>query len=100
LRFAGSFAPRSLAKGETTDHEFRDVLLYDLDRDGKLDLLAAGHVSHKLIVWPGSGKPGFGQAFGAPREIDFPGKGPRALLPISGRIGVAFFDSNEFGWLE
>ncbi len=99
FRFSGAHRTGTPKKGETTADEIRDVLVHDLDGDGKLDLLAAGHVSHKVIVWSGTGRAGFGEAFGPPRAIAFPGKGPRTLLPVGGRIAVGLFDSNELTWL-
>lgn len=98
FRFNGSYRTGTSKKGETTADELRDVLLHDIDGDGTLDLLAAGHVSHKVILWQGTGRPGFGQAFGPPISHLFPGKGPRALLPLGKRIAVGMFDSNEWLW--
>lgn len=99
FRYEGSVHTLTNAPGETTADELRDVLLTDLDGDGKLDLLAAAHVSHKVILWRGTGQTGFHQAFAAPREILFPGKGPRALHPTKDGIAVAFYDSAEYGVL-
>jgi len=98
FRFDGSFATDTRQAGESTADELRDVLLQDVDGDGKLDLLAAGHVSHKVILWRGTGQPGYGQAFGPPQSQSFPGKGPRTLLPIGQRIAVGLFDANEWTW--
>jgi hypothetical protein len=98
LRFAGSFSTDTRLPGESTADELRDVLLHDVDGDGHLDLLAAGHVSHKVILWRGTGKTGFGQAFGPPQSQIFPGKGPRTLLAVGGRIAVGLFDANEWTW--
>jgi hypothetical protein len=100
FRFAGSWRPGTAKKGETTADEIRDVLLHDVDGDGKLDLLAACHVSHKVVQWAGTGRGEFGKAFGAARTRVFPGQGPRTLLPVGGRIAVGLFDSNELQWLE
>lgn len=47
FRFDGSFGTDTRLPGESTADEIRDVLLHDVDGDGRLDLLAAGHVSHK-----------------------------------------------------
>jgi hypothetical protein len=99
FRFIGAHQPGTPRKGEATADEIRDVLLHDMDGDGHLDLLAACHISHKVVIWPGTGLSGFGQAFGGPKTISFPGKGPRTLLPVSGRIAVGLFDSNELMWL-
>jgi hypothetical protein len=100
FRFAGSFRPGTAKKGETTADEIRDVLLTDADGDGKLDLAAACHLSHKVVLWRGTGNLAFGAAFNDRRVLEFPGKGPRALHPLDGGIGVAFFGSNEFGVLK
>lgn len=99
FRFIGGHQPGTAKRGETTADEIRDVLLHDTDGDGRLDLLAACHVSHKVVIWPGTGRAGFGQAFGPPKTIAYPGQGPRTLLPIGGRIAVGLFDSNELLWL-
>ncbi|MBK9169537.1 MAG: VCBS repeat-containing protein [Bryobacterales bacterium] len=99
LQFAGSFRPGTPKKGETTADEIRDILLTDADGDGKLDLVAACHVSHKVVLWRGTGSFEFGAAFAGRRALEFPGKGPRALHPLDGGIGVAFFGSSEFAVL-
>jgi hypothetical protein len=99
FRFIGAHQPGTPRKGETTADEIRDVLLHDVDGDGKLDLLAACHISHKVVIWPGTGRMGFGQAFGRPKTHWFPGQGPRSLLPVSSRIAVGLFDSDELLWL-
>lgn len=98
LRFAGSHRPGTPRKGETTADEIRDVLLHDVDGDGKLDLLAACHVSHKVVAWLGTGGKAYGKAFGEPKTVVFPGQGPRTLLPVAGRIAVGLYDSNELLW--
>jgi hypothetical protein len=98
FRFDGSFGTDTRLPGESTADEIRDVLLHDVDGDGRLDLLAAGHVSHKVVLWRGTGRLGFGQAFGPPQSRAFPGKGPRALLAVGDRIAVALFDSDEWSW--
>jgi hypothetical protein len=99
FRFIGAHQPGTFKTGETTADEIRDVLLHDMDQDGKLDLLAACHVSHKVVIWPGTGRTDFGHAFGPPKTLAFPGQGPRTLLPVSGRIAVGLFDSHELLWL-
>lgn len=98
FRFDGTFSTDTRQPGESTADELRDVLLQDVDGDGKLDLLAAGHVSHKVIVWRGTGRSGFGQAFAPAQSRSYPGKGPRALLAVGGRIAVGLFDANEWTW--
>lgn len=95
----GSARSLTVARGETTGDEFRDVLLSDIDGDGKLDLMAAAHISHKVVLWRGTGNRNFGQAFGAAVEFSFPGKGPRALARTKGGIAIAFYDSAEWGVL-
>lgn len=96
FRFGGSYRPGTEKKGETTADEIRDVLLYDEDGDGLLDLAATCQLSHKLVRWRGSGSSEFGQAFHS-RQVDvFPGKGPRSLAALKSGLAVAFFDSNEF----
>jgi len=100
FRFAGAWRPGTAKKGETTADEIRDVLLHDVDGDGKLDLLAACHVSHKVVQWTGTGRCEFGKAFGETRTRMFPGQGPRTLLPVGERIAVGLYDSNELQWLE
>ena len=77
-------------------HEFRDVLLTDVDKDGRPDLVAAALASHHVLVWRGTGETRYGHAFGPPGALSFPGKGPRALAPYRNGLGVALFDSNEF----
>jgi hypothetical protein len=99
FRHEGSFRTQTIAAGETTGDEIRDVLLTDVDGDGKLDLLAAGHVSHKVILWQGTGEGGFARAFGEPLELQFAGKGPRSLARVAGGVAVALYDSNEFATL-
>jgi len=100
FRFAGSFRPGTPKQGEATADEIRDVLLTDADGDGKLDLAAACHVSHKVVLWRGTGDLAFGAAFRDRRVLEFPGKGPRALHPLGGGIGVAFYRSSEFAVLR
>lgn len=96
-RFAliGSYSPATPQKGETTADEIRDVHLRDLNGDGKLDLIAACHVSHKVVIWMGTGDAHFGKGFRNPRTIVFAGKGPRAIATFDSRIAVALFDANE-----
>jgi len=96
FRHLGSFRTQTVVPGETTGDEIRDVLLTDIDGDGKLDLLAAAHVSHKVILWRGTGDVRFGRAFGPAREITFAGKGPRALARTKNGIAVAFYDTSHF----
>lgn len=96
FQFVGSYSPGTPAAGEATGDEIRDVLLYDDDGDGRLDLAAVCHLSHKLARWRGTGSAEFGKAF-ADRSIDeFPGKGPRSLTGLKTGLGVVFYDSNEF----
>jgi hypothetical protein len=95
----GSMRTLTVAHGETTADEIRDVLLKDIDGDGILDLLAAAHVSHKVIFWRGTGNAAFNQTFAPPVELSFPGKGPRALDLTARGLAVAFYDSAEFGIL-
>jgi hypothetical protein len=65
----GSFSPETPRKGETTADEIRDVHLCDLNGDGKLDLIAACHVSHKIVTWLGTGDIyGLARYFGIPRR--------------------------------
>jgi hypothetical protein len=96
FRHHGSFRTKTVVPGETTGDEIRDVFLTDVDGDGTLDLLAAGHVSHKVILWKGTGDVRFGSAFGPPHELTFAGKGPRALARTADGIAVAFYDTAEF----
>jgi hypothetical protein len=91
----GSFSPGTPKKGETTADEIRDVYLRDLDGDGKLDLVAACHISHKVVVWKGSGDLRFGKAFRDPKVAMYPGKGPRAIATAGAKMAIALFDSNE-----
>lgn len=97
FEFAGSVSPETVRAGESTADEIRDVLLADVDGDGRLDLLAAGHVSHKVVWWEGTGKVGFGEAFRNRRVLELPAKGPRALAADGERIVVALYDSDELG---
>lgn len=98
FRFHGSYRTGTPKKGETTADEIRDVLLHDVDGDGILDLLAAGHVSHKVITWRGTGRTGYGEAFEPPQFTLFPDKGPRTLLPFGKRVAVGMYDSSEWLW--
>jgi hypothetical protein len=95
FRFNGSYLTGTRHAGEATEDEIRDVMLFDADQDGKLDLLAACHISHKVITWAGTGNTDFGRGFREPAVQEFPGKGPRALIDLGGRIAVALFDANE-----
>lgn len=96
-RFAlvGSFSPDTPQKGETTADEIRDVYLRDLDGDGRLDLVAACHISHKVVIWKGTGDLTYGNAFRDRKEIMYPGKGPRAIASTGDKLAVALFDSNQ-----
>ncbi len=100
FRFVGAHGPGTPRAGESTADEIRDVLLHDTDGDGRLDLLAACHVSHKVVMWRGTGLTAFGKAFAEPRTVLYPGQGPRALLPLAGRIAVALYDTNELLWWQ
>lgn len=93
--FSGSYSPVTQHKGEMTADEIRDVLVHDFDGDKIPDILAACHVSHKVVLWKGTGDTRFGRGFAAPREWTYPGKGPRALIPAPNGLAVALFDSNE-----
>jgi len=97
FEYSGSFSPGTVRAGESTADEIRDVLLADVNRDGVLDLLAAGHVSHKVVWWEGTGIVGFGAAFAHRRVLEMPGKGPRALADDGERVMVALYDSDEIG---
>lgn len=96
FRFAGSYSPGTPKKGEMTADEIRDLLLYDEDGDGILDLAAVCHVSHKLVRWRGTGSGEFGQAFRDRETVLFEGKGPRSLSRLVEGLAVAFYDSSEF----
>ncbi|WP_165243695.1 FG-GAP repeat domain-containing protein [Paludisphaera soli] len=96
FRFAGSYTPGTPKTGEATADEIRDVLLYDEDGDGVLDLAAACHLSHKLVRWRGSGDPAFGAGFVDRDVVEFPGRGPRSLVALPGGLGVAFYDVSKF----
>jgi hypothetical protein len=98
--FIGSFSPDTPQKGETTADEIRDVYLRDLDKDGRLDLVAACHVSHKVVIWKGTGDLSIGKAFQDRKEITYPGKGPRAIASTGDKLAVALFDSNELVILD
>jgi FG-GAP-like repeat len=100
FRYIGSYHPGTPKKGETTADEIRDVLVTDWDRDGIPDLVAACHISSKLIFWKGTGKTGFNQTFVDRKVLSLPGKGPRSVIPFRDRLAVAFFDSNELGLIS
>jgi hypothetical protein len=95
--FNGSYATDTVAKGETTADGIRDLLLHDLDCDGKLDLLAADHVSHKVIIWKEPGNPPSTRP--SPPTGPSPFTGPRTLLPVGPRVAIGCFDTNELLWL-
>lgn len=97
FRYIGSYHPGTPKKGETTADEIRDVLVTDWNHDGIPDLVAACHVSNKLIFWKGTKRIGFNQTFIDRQVLSFPGKGPRSVSPFQSRFAVAFFDSNEVG---
>lgn len=96
FHFAGSYSPGTPKKGEMTADEIRDVLLYDEDGDGVLDLAAVCHRSHKLVRWRGTGSAEFGRAFRDRETVLFDGKGPRSLSRLEQGLAVAFYDSSEF----
>lgn len=100
FRFFGDVRPETPQKGETTADEIRDVLLHDFDGDGHLDLFAACHVSHKVVLWRGTGMRAFGKLFTPFRAVEFPGKGPRGMAVFGGRIGVSFYDLSELGLFD
>lgn len=100
FRMIGSYTPGTEQKGETTADEIRDVLLTDWNGDGIPDLIAACHVSHKLVLWVGTGSVEYGKTFRAPETLAFPGKGPRSVKRLGKRLAVAFFDSDEFGFVD
>lgn len=95
FRLVGSFSPGSPKTSEATADEIRDVHLRDLDGDGRLDMLAACHVSHKVVVWRGTGDMRFGRAFVLRHAWVYPGKGPRAIATFGESIAVALFGGNE-----
>lgn len=95
--FSGSVSPGTVRPGESTADEIRDVLLADVNGDDVLDLLAACHVSHKVVWWEGTQRDGYNEAFGKKRVLLLEGKGPRALADDGDDIIVALFDSNELG---
>lgn len=99
FQFAGNVSPGTPKPGEATGDEIRDVLLYDEDGDGVLDLAAACHLSHKIARWRGTGSSDFGKAFVDRRVDEFPGKGPRSLVELKTGLGVVFYDSSEFAVL-
>ncbi|WP_422930995.1 FG-GAP repeat domain-containing protein [Singulisphaera sp. PoT] len=96
IQFVGSFSPGTLKQGEATADEIREVILYDEDKDGHLDLAAACHLSHKVVRWRGTGNPAFGKAFVEPRVDAFPGKGPRALVDMPSGLGVVCYEADQF----
>jgi len=96
FRFAGSYTPGTPKRGEMTADEIRDLLLYDEDGDGVLDLAVACHRSHKLVRWRGTGSGEFGRAFRDRETVLFEGKGPRSLSRLPEGLAVAFYDSSEF----
>jgi hypothetical protein len=96
FRFAGSYGPGTKHTGEMTADEIRDLLLYDEDGDGKLDLAVACHRSHKLVRWRGTGSGEFGRSFVEPETRVFEAKGPRSLAPLKDALAVAFYDASEF----
>ncbi|HWB96525.1 MAG TPA: VCBS repeat-containing protein [Bryobacteraceae bacterium] len=100
FRIIGSYRPGTPKKGEMTADEIRDVLVADWNGDGIPDLVAACHVSSKVVVWEGTGSAAFGKTFRSRKVLAFPGKGPRSVQWVSSRLAVAFFDSNEFGWIR
>ncbi len=95
FRFAGSYPTDTPVTAESTTDEIRDVLLTDIDGDGILDLLAACHVSHKVISWRGTGDSAFGKAFTDHTVRTFPGKGPRSLARLDDALAVVCYDSSE-----
>src|SRR6202000_814979 len=88
---AGSFRTGTAKKGETTVDEIRDVLLTDIDADGKPGLIAAARGSAKLIFWRGTGNLAYGQAFVDRRVASFEAKGPRGITRLPHALGVIFY---------
>ncbi|MCX6625686.1 MAG: VCBS repeat-containing protein [Acidobacteria bacterium] len=100
FRMIGSYSPGTESQGEMTADEIRDVLLTDWNGDGIPDLIAACHVSHKLVLWEGTGSAEYGKTFRAPETLTFPGRGPRSVKRLGKRLAVAFFDSGELGIVD
>ncbi|MCW2413517.1 MULTISPECIES: FG-GAP repeat domain-containing protein [unclassified Sphingobium] len=97
--YRGSFTPETAKNAEATADEIRDVMLADIDKDGRLDLVAAARESGKLIFWRGAGETGFNRAFVDRRVAEFPRKGPRGLAMLPDAVAVIFYDSSEVGIL-
>jgi hypothetical protein len=100
FRLIGSYQPGTPKNGETTADEIRDVLVTDWNGDGIPDLVAACHVSSKLIVWEGTRSTAFNQTFIHRRVLSLPGKGPRSVIPFGKGLAVALFDANELGLID
>ncbi|MDX1934525.1 MAG: VCBS repeat-containing protein [Capsulimonadales bacterium] len=113
FRFAGSLPIGTDDDYLKTADEIRDVHLADVDGDGVLDLLAACHVSHKLVFWRGtkgslvlSPPIPYGSAlsqvalppcaaFTDRKILNFPKKGPRALATTKSTLVLGFSDTDE-----
>jgi hypothetical protein len=100
FRMIGSYSPGTERRGETTADEIRDVLLTDWNGDAVPDLIAACHVSHKLVLWAGTGSAEYGKTFRAREALIFPRKGPRSVKRLGKQLAVAFFDSDELGFVD
>lgn len=97
--YAGSFSPKTAKRGEVTADEIRDVLLSDIDRDGKPDLIAAARESGKVVFWKGTGDRAFNTQFTDMQTAEFPGKGPRGIARLPGAVAIIFYNSSEVGIL-
>lgn len=97
FRMIGSYKPGTPKSGEQTADEIRDVLVTDWNGDGIPDLIAACHVSSKIVLWEGTGSTAYGKTFVNRSVLAFPGKGPRSVIPFGNGIAVAFFDSDQLG---
>lgn len=94
---AGSFTPGTPHYREQTVDQIRDVFLTDLDHDGKLDLIAACHLSNKVVFWKGTGNLAYNKAFIDRQIVEFPGKGPRCIARLPNALAIVFYDSSEVG---
>jgi len=87
------------------EQEIRDIVLDDLNGDGKLDLAAACYASGKVIVLLNTSKPGEMPMTFSKEEYAFPKGLPRALCVADfngdGKkdLGVALWDANAVGLL-
>jgi hypothetical protein len=100
FQFIGSYKPGTPKKGETTADEIRDVLVTDWNGDGIPDLVAACHISSKVVVWEGTADPAFGKTFVHRAQVVYESKGPRSIIPFGNGLAVAMFDSNELGLID